>query len=312
MSQLFDLVGFTTTTTGTGTITVAAALSGHRTMAGASIADGTVVSYGISSNGGADRETGTGTVGASGTTLTRTLSASSTGSLLNLSGTSEVYITPIASDFPMEVATFANLPDPATVTAGRVHTVLGAIVSGGNLGTQWVSDGTVWRPNGPQNVLISVTDYAGLSGGSTAEEILAQVQFPALCLSGCREIQIRTRYLWSGTETNARSVRIRLGTAGTTSDTAVCAITNVGNTVRHWLLPVFLLPRSATSIRYWGVSGTALSQLVTPDSAASNVNRASDLTVPNLTGALWMSFTHQSGASPTATATLSAVSIVLS
>lgn len=92
--MLFDLVSFSTATTGTGTITVGSATTGFRTLAGASIADGTTVEYAIED--GTDRETGTGVVGGTSTTMTRVLSASSTGSLLNLSGIAKVFLTPIA------------------------------------------------------------------------------------------------------------------------------------------------------------------------------------------------------------------------
>lgn len=99
MAELYDLVGFTTATVGTGTVTAGAALAGHRTMVGASIPDGTTVSYGIKDNGTEEQETGRGVVGGSGTTLTRSMLASSTGSLLNLSGDAEVTITGLAADF---------------------------------------------------------------------------------------------------------------------------------------------------------------------------------------------------------------------
>jgi hypothetical protein len=210
-----------------------------------------------------------------------------------------------------EVATFADLPDPTTVTAGRTYTVLGALCTGGTLGTQWASDGTIWRPVGPQTIWLNVTDFAGTTGGSATEEILAQIQIPANVLSGCRSIQIRSRYLWSGTDANTRTIRIRLGTAGTTSDTVLASVNNVATNNRQWLLPVILMPRSATSVRHWGVGTTASSQLVTPDQSGGNLNSANDLTVPTLSQALWLSFTHQSGASPTTTATLSAASLIL-
>jgi len=95
MGALYDLVAFSTTTTGTGTITAGSALTGLRPLS--VVPDGTVISYGIKS--GTNYETGTGTVGGTGTTMTRTLLTSSTGSLLNLSGSSEVRITPNAGDF---------------------------------------------------------------------------------------------------------------------------------------------------------------------------------------------------------------------
>ncbi len=92
--MLFDLVSFSTATTGTGTVTAGSATSGFRTMAAASIPDGTTVEYAIED--GSDRETGTGVTGSSATTLTRTLASSTTGSLLNLSGSATVFLTPIA------------------------------------------------------------------------------------------------------------------------------------------------------------------------------------------------------------------------
>jgi hypothetical protein len=97
MTVLADLVQQSTSTTGTGTVTLGAAVTGFRTVAGASIADGSVVSYAILD--GTNRETGTGVIGASGTTLTRVLRASSTGSLLNLTGSATVGIAANAGDF---------------------------------------------------------------------------------------------------------------------------------------------------------------------------------------------------------------------
>lgn len=91
----YDRVSFATATTGTGTITAGAATTGFRTMAGASIPDGTLVEYAIED--GTAWETGTGTVGATSTTLARTFSQSSTAALLNLSGTAKCFLTPIAS-----------------------------------------------------------------------------------------------------------------------------------------------------------------------------------------------------------------------
>lgn len=103
MAALANLVGFTTNTTGTSTtLAVVAAIQGLRTPAGAGLADG-VYSYGIKTgaSGSENYEVGTVTIGSSGASITgRTLVNSTTGSLLNLSGTSEVYITDLAADHP--------------------------------------------------------------------------------------------------------------------------------------------------------------------------------------------------------------------
>jgi hypothetical protein len=97
MGLLADLVQQSTATTGTGTVTLGAAVTGFRTVAGAGIADGSVVSYVIQE--GTNREVGAGVIGASGTTMTRVLRASSTGSLLNLTGSAFVGIGANAGDF---------------------------------------------------------------------------------------------------------------------------------------------------------------------------------------------------------------------
>lgn len=84
-----DRVGQSTATTGTGTITLGSALSGYQALATGD--NGKIVHYTIKD--GTAWETGYGTYTHSGTTLTRTLVASSTGSLLNLSGSGvEVYL----------------------------------------------------------------------------------------------------------------------------------------------------------------------------------------------------------------------------
>lgn len=126
MTVLADLVQQSTATTGTGTVTLGAAVTGFRTVAGAGIADGVVVSYAIQD--GTNRETGTGTVGGSGTTLTRTLLASSTGSLLNLSGSAVVGIAPNAADFDFSGVT--SVGGTGTVSG---LTLSGTVTSAGNL-----------------------------------------------------------------------------------------------------------------------------------------------------------------------------------
>ena len=89
-------VKVTSATTGTGTITLGSAVESFQTFSDGGILDGNSVRYTILDTN--DWEVGTGVYTHSGTTMSRSLEESSTGSLLNLSGQQEVFITTSATD----------------------------------------------------------------------------------------------------------------------------------------------------------------------------------------------------------------------
>jgi hypothetical protein len=103
--SLINRAGMTTTTSGIGTVTLGSAIGSgvspfpcsFQSFATANAVDGQTYSYLILDANGA-WEYGTGTYTASGTTLSRTLGQSSTGSLLSLSGNAQVFVTLRASD----------------------------------------------------------------------------------------------------------------------------------------------------------------------------------------------------------------------
>lgn len=106
MVTLANRVRCATSTIGTGTITIGSAQSGYADFT--NVSDGATVRYTIED--GTAYEIGTGTYTASGTTLTRTLTESSTGSLLDLTGNAVVFLTAAASDIqqPPSEGAFAD------------------------------------------------------------------------------------------------------------------------------------------------------------------------------------------------------------
>lgn len=105
-NKLVNRARMTTATTGTTSpITLGAAVAGYQTFAAAGVSNGDTVAYTIED--GANWECGTGVYTSSGTTLTRNVVASSSGTTtITLSGAANVYVTALASD--LQVGTAAN------------------------------------------------------------------------------------------------------------------------------------------------------------------------------------------------------------
>jgi hypothetical protein len=163
MVTLVNRAKVATATTGTGTITLGAAESGYQTFASAG-ATGTV-RYTIED--GDAWEIGSGAI--SGSTLSRTLDESSTGALLNLSGSAIVFVTAAAEDIqqPPAEGAFADgdktkldgIESSADVTDATNVTAAGALMD---------SEVT----NLAQVKAFDSTDYATSAQGDTADAAL--------------------------------------------------------------------------------------------------------------------------------------------
>ena len=166
MVKFADRVKVATSTTSTGTITLGAAESGFQTFAQGGISNGDTVRYVIEDC----------------SALTRTLISSSTGSLLNLSGSAIVFISPTAADLTLSGAAhnFTAFTATANQTSFSVNYTVGNIllfINGAKIDaasfTATSGTAVVLSTGADAGDIVEVVEYGGASANYSTTEFTA-------------------------------------------------------------------------------------------------------------------------------------------
>ena len=163
MAKYFNRARMTVTSTGTGALTLGVALTGYQTFSAAGVADGDTVGYAIED--GSSWEIGTGTYTASGTTLSRTVTASSnSNSAISVTTSAQVFVTALAAD----LVNASNLTSGTLAAArGGAGTVSGIMKANGSGTVSAASAGSDYL-SPPSGTAILKANSGGALANATA------------------------------------------------------------------------------------------------------------------------------------------------
>lgn len=150
MGAQFNLRAVTIASTGTGTLTLGAAVAPFKALSAApAVPTGAFLSYRI--DHGSDWELSEGIYNSAAGTITRNLVESSTGSLINITGSATVALVPHARDFPPQSNMTATVA-PTASDDGSLGYSVGSQWLWAARGQSWTcinsaSGAAVWAPN---------------------------------------------------------------------------------------------------------------------------------------------------------------------
>lgn len=146
----------------------------------------------------------------------------------------------IAADF----AALLAIPSPDD---GQRAVVSGAVIPGGIKNTRWVYSDSKWRLNGPQDLMVDLAPSEGVTG--TAEQVLKTYALPAGLLPSLRYMRTYCNFAKSGTTDAVPQSRLRMGSAGSTSDKLIVSSSSFGASSRQYSLESYGFAASASQWR---------------------------------------------------------------
>lgn len=181
MSLLLNRAKVQTATTGTGTVTLGAAVSPFQTWAAAQAGTPSTRRYSYLIEDGTAWEIGEGVYNEGANTLTRNLVASSTGALLNLSGSATVACVAKAQDSVQVIEkvslsgvntyTFSDIPQDFTSLQLEIF---------GRITTAVIAENPVIRVNGLSTAIYDTQRSYSQSTANTADQALAATSWGAV------------------------------------------------------------------------------------------------------------------------------------
>lgn len=138
---------------------------------------------------------------------------------------------------------WANRATPLFTGQTQSFTDVGPGVSMVSTGT---SSANSWKVRSPTDIVVDTT-LATLAG--TGLNIPKQYLAPAALLRACRYMRVRIKFAKNGTTDGANSIRMFIGSLGTTSDTQIFTGAGFSSTNRTNVTETYLEPTSATNLR---------------------------------------------------------------